>query len=80
MPSEPRANRRFGIVLAATALCYVVGYPLALVGHSPIGWVFVALGGPFLLALLAMIIHRVHVSSTTSNAGPSASAADQPPV
>lgn len=84
MASEQRANRRMSAVLAATALCYLVGYPVALVGHSPIGWVFVALGGPFLLALLAMVIHRVHLSSADrtsgpATSGPAASAPEQSP-
>lgn len=64
MSRPTRSDRRLVLVLAATALCYLIGYPLALVGHSAIGWIFVALGGPFLLALLGMVIHRVHLSST----------------
>ena len=63
MTTAPPSNRRLAVVLGVTALCYLVGYPLALVAHSAVGWAFVALGGPFLLALLAMVIHRVHLSS-----------------
>ena len=45
-----------------TVLCYAVGYPLALIGHSPLGWVFVALGGPLLIATGVIVIRRLHLS------------------
>jgi len=46
-------SRRSRVVwlLAATAACYAVGYPLALLGHSVVGWFLVFLGGPLLLVL-----------------------------
>jgi hypothetical protein len=50
------------VLIAATVLCYAVGYPLALIGHSDIGWIFVFLGGPLLIAVLAVVIRRVHHS------------------
>lgn len=45
---------------AATVLAYAVGYPVALLAHSPIGWVLVTLGGVFLLALGVVTIRRIH--------------------
>jgi hypothetical protein len=48
------------ILIIATALCYAVGYPLALVGKSNIGWVFVSAGGLMLVALVAVVIRRIH--------------------
>lgn len=47
----------------AVVLCYGVGYPVALLGHSVAGWVLVFLGGPFLIALGVVVIRRVHRSS-----------------
>jgi hypothetical protein len=82
MTTPNRSDRRLVLVLAATALCYLIGYPLALVGHSAIGWIFVALGGPLLVALLAMVVHRLHLSSTASpgpSRTPTAPAGTPPP-
>jgi hypothetical protein len=56
-------QRRFAALLAATALCYAIGYPLALVAHSAVGWVFVTLGGPLLIAVGVVVIRRVHFSA-----------------
>lgn len=61
--SPERGQRRLVILIAATALCYLIGYPLALVGHSPVGWIFVTLGGPLLIALGVVVIRRVHHGS-----------------
>jgi len=61
-PGEQR-QRGLVILLAATALCYLIGYPLALIGHSPIGWIFVTLGGPLLIALGVVVIRRVHIGA-----------------
>ena len=55
-----QGQRGLAILLAATALCYLIGYPLALVGHSPVGWIFVTLGGPLLIAVGVVVIRRVH--------------------
>jgi len=60
MAGSARVTRRLRLLTVATALCYAVGYPLALGAHSAVGWIFVALGGPFLVALLFMVIQRVH--------------------
>ena len=57
-------QRGVRLLLAATALCYLVGYPLALVGHSPVGWVFVTLGGPLLIALGVVAVRHLHRSTT----------------
>lgn len=57
---DRRNNRTLTILIIATALCYAVGYPLALVGKSNIGWVFVSAGGLMLVALVAVVIRRIH--------------------
>ncbi|MEO7069379.1 MAG: hypothetical protein ABI131_02695 [Nostocoides sp.] len=49
-------------LILATALAYAVGYPLALVGGSPIGWVLVALGGVLLMWLGVVMIKRIQRS------------------
>ncbi|MDT4892760.1 MAG: hypothetical protein QOE97_1795 [Pseudonocardiales bacterium] len=55
-------QRRLLALLIGTALCYAIGYPLALVGHSAVGWVFVGLGGPLLIGLGVLVVRRVHLS------------------
>jgi fatty acid desaturase len=47
-------------VAIATALCYAIGYPLALGAGVAFGWVLVTLGGPLLIALGVLVIRRVH--------------------
>lgn len=51
--------RLLWILGVATALCYAVGYPLALVGGMGVGWVLVAVGGPLLIAFLIVVIRRI---------------------
>lgn len=48
---------------ATTVGCYALGYPLALWGPATAGWVLVALGGPFLLILVVLVIGRVRSST-----------------
>ncbi len=55
-----RGNRLLFGLIAATALCYAVGYPLALIGNSDFGWVLVTLGGPLLIAVGVLVIRRYH--------------------
>ena len=59
--SIPRAReeRALKILLVLTALCYALGYPVAIIGHSAAGWVLVFLGGPLLIAVLVLVIRRV---------------------
>ena len=57
--SPDREARALRTLIVATALCYAIGYPIALVGHSNIGGVFVALGGPLLIAVIVLVIRRV---------------------
>lgn len=57
---ERQSNRLLLILIAATAVCYAVGYPLALVGGSSMGWVLVTLGGPLLIAVGVLVIRRLH--------------------
>ena len=64
--SPMRRHRTLVFLLAATAVCYLIGYPLALLGHSNIGWVFVGLGGPLLAASGISVIRQVHRNSSTS--------------
>ena len=64
-----RSDRGLVILLVATALCYLIGYPLALIGHSPIGWIFVTLGGPLLIALGVVVIRRVHTGAEAARRG-----------
>lgn len=54
-----REDRALPVLVAATALCYAVGYPIALAGHSNIGWLLVFLGGPLLICVLVLVIRRV---------------------
>jgi hypothetical protein len=61
LPTAP--NRTQMRLIVAVALCYLVGYPIALVAKSPIGWVLVTLGGLFLFALAGVTIARVHRGS-----------------
>ena len=56
---------RAQVVLAACMLlCYGIGYPLALIGRSPTGWLLVTLGGVFLIALGIITVRRIHRSSS----------------
>ena len=52
--------RLIWIVAIATALCYAIGYPLALGAGMAFGWVLVTLGGPLLIALGVLLIRRLH--------------------
>jgi 4-hydroxybenzoate polyprenyltransferase len=69
---EPKRRTHVGLLalVTATALCYLVGYPLAIVGHSSAGWVLVALGGPLLIALGITVIKRVHDASERTRQPP----------
>jgi hypothetical protein len=60
--AQARRHRGQWLLLAATALCYLIGYPLALILHSDIGWIFVSLGGPLLIALGVVTVRRIHRS------------------
>ena len=63
----PRA-RTLWVLLAATAACYGIGYPVALWGHSTAGWVLVFLGGPLLLTLGVLIVRRIHGGAVAGGA------------
>jgi hypothetical protein len=56
---QARDDRTLKILLVLTVLCYAIGYPVALAGHSFLGWVLVFLGGPLLIAVLVLVIRRV---------------------
>lgn len=55
-----RPDRNQTILAVAMVACYAVGYPVAIFGHSPIGWGFVMLGGVFLFVLLLITIRRIN--------------------
>jgi hypothetical protein len=63
MADSAHLARRMRVLTVVTALCYAIGYPLALGADSNVGWIFVGLGGPFLIALLITVIQRVHLDS-----------------
>jgi len=58
--SREQSRRGIVVLLAATVLCYLIGYPLALIGRSAVGWIFVSLGGPLLIALGVTVIRQIH--------------------
>jgi hypothetical protein len=68
LPHLPRATRTQQVLIVAVVLSYLIGYPVALVVDSSIGWVLVTLGGVFLLALGVVTIRRVHRSGTKETA------------
>lgn len=65
---SPR-RRPLVLLLAGAALCYAVGYPLALAGNSNIGWIFVTLGGPLLLAAGFILMRRLYASDEAGRLG-----------
>jgi hypothetical protein len=48
--AQPGMSRAQKISGAAALICYAVGYPLAILLHSVLGWALVMLGGIFLLS------------------------------
>ena len=54
-----RPTRTQYVLAAASALCYALGYPIALIGNNPWGWLLVTLGGVLLVALLVVTIRRI---------------------
>ena len=52
-------SRRLWALAAATAGCYAIGYPVALVAGSPLGWLLVGLGGVLLLVLGATVVRAL---------------------
>jgi putative Mn2+ efflux pump MntP len=45
---------------AATLVAYAVGYPVAIIGGSPIGWILVTLGGLLLVAFGVATVRWLH--------------------
>lgn len=60
IPHLPRASPPQKALAIAVVLSYGVGYPVALIIDSSIGWVLVTLGGVFLLALGVVTVRRIH--------------------
>jgi hypothetical protein len=56
----PRPSGAQSALVAATGLCYLVGYPVALFANAALGWTLVTLGGVFLLSLGVVTIRRIH--------------------
>jgi hypothetical protein len=51
-------------LLVAVAVCYGIGYPVAVVGGSSMGWALVTLGGLPLIALGVVTVRRIHRESS----------------
>ncbi len=61
MTASPTGQQRsLSRLAAATVTTYLVGYSLVLVAHSPVGWVFVSLGGLLLLATGIQTVRYLH--------------------
>jgi len=60
--TSPTAGQQRSLwrLAGATVATYVVGYSLVLVAHSPVGWVFVSLGGLLLLATGIQTVRYLH--------------------
>ncbi|HEV7210754.1 MAG TPA: hypothetical protein VGN47_03465 [Blastococcus sp.] len=67
MSAPAASNSRFLALGIATVLCYAIGYPLALIAHSTVGWVLVFLGGPLLLTLGVLTIRRIAARTDDSH-------------
>jgi hypothetical protein len=69
-------------LMAATAACYGVGYPLGLVSHLAIGWALVTLGGMLLVALVIVTIRRMthepHSAESETTVRPDPSGSGRP--
>ena len=61
MPPDglPRPDRTQAVLGVACLIAYAIGYPVAIVGGSPIGWVLVMLGGVLLFALVVVTVLRI---------------------
>ena len=55
----PRPDRTQVRLVVASALCYAVGYPVALAADQPWGWLLVTLGGVLLVGLLFVTVRRI---------------------
>ena len=55
----PRPDRTQVGLGCASALCYAVGYPVALAADQSWGWLLVTLGGVLLMALLVTVVRRI---------------------
>lgn len=64
LTDKTRMSRAQLVLGVATILAYAIGYPVALIGGSPIGWVLVTLGGVFLIALGIVTVRRIHRGSS----------------
>jgi hypothetical protein len=56
MPSPTAGQKALAL---AMVLCYAVGYPWAIAGHSADGWLLVMLGGLLLVVLLFVTVRRL---------------------
>ncbi len=56
LPRPDRLQVRLGI---ASALCYAVGYPVAIAADQQWGWLLVTLGGVLLAGLVVVTVRRV---------------------
>ena len=74
---QVRPSRAQMILGVSSALCYALGYPIALIGGSPIGWVLVTLGGVVLAALFVVTVRRIDRAATVGSTAPRRE--DEPP-
>jgi hypothetical protein len=73
----PPPNRTQWALIVAAVVCYGVGYPVGLLAHSVVGWVFVSLGGVVLIVLAGVTIARVHRSVPARHDGADIKPAEQ---
>ena len=59
-----RPTRAQALLGVGSAVCYAVGYPLALVADLSWGWLLVMLGGLLLIGLGAVTVARIHRGSS----------------
>lgn len=68
-PDLPVPTRlQWGLIIAVL-LCYGIGYPVALLAHSSLGWLLVGAGGLPLVALAAVTVRRIYLSDRRSRPG-----------
>ncbi|MEO6821055.1 MAG: hypothetical protein ABI468_00700 [Candidatus Nanopelagicales bacterium] len=65
-----RPTRVQVLLAAAMFASYAVGYPVAIVADSAIGWLLVMLGGVFLMLLVGVTVRRITAAPRAEPAQP----------